>query len=160
MLAKPGQHYKVFSDNQAGLYRLRSPIRQPRTSTPDPHHQSSPAYNRKGSYNIPHWVPGHTEIPGNELADALAKEATMEIPNSHETSYALLGYKIKQIGFSKWGSLVRKPTPRPSSNPATHTKNYPWKPQPRTQLPRGINRTIANTFYQLKFGHGYPKSYL
>ena len=30
----------------------------------------------KGASVSIHWVPGHTDIPGNEAADRLAKEAT------------------------------------------------------------------------------------
>jgi ribonuclease HI len=124
-VAKPGHHFKVFSDNQAGLHRLRTPSDNPGQACQIRTIEAAFHIANKGATVSLHWVPGHTEIPGNELADALAKEATKETPNSYETSYALLGYKIKQIGRSEWEALLRKPSPSPSSNPATYAKNYP-----------------------------------
>ncbi len=43
------------------------------------------------------WVPGHTDIEGNEIADSLAKEATKLDPAEDETSFAILGLKIKAL---------------------------------------------------------------
>jgi hypothetical protein len=149
-VAKPGHHFKVFSDNQAGLHRLRTPSDNPGQACQFRTIEAAFHIANKGATVSLHWVPGHTEIPGNELADALAKEATKETPNSYETSYALLGYKIKQIGRSEWEALLRKPSPSPSSNPATYAKNYPWKLQPRIQLPQGTKRKLASALYQLK----------
>ena len=37
------------------------------------------------------------DIPGNEAANGLAKEAIILVPDSYETSFAYLGSKIKAI---------------------------------------------------------------
>ena len=46
------------------------------------------------------------DIPENEAADGLAKEAIMLIPNSYETSFAYLGSKIKAINTLEWQALL------------------------------------------------------
>ena len=44
------------------------------------------------------WVLGHKNILGNEVADRLAKEATLEPINiSETTSYAFLGIEINKL---------------------------------------------------------------
>ncbi|RAL64388.1 hypothetical protein DID88_001864 [Monilinia fructigena] len=45
----------------------------------------------KGAEISLNWVPGHTSVEGNELADKLAKEATTIRPILNETSFGLLG---------------------------------------------------------------------
>ncbi len=40
---------------------------------------------------------GHTDITGNEIADSLAKEATKLDPLEEETSFAVLGLRIKAL---------------------------------------------------------------
>ena len=50
--------------------------------------------------------------------------------------------------------------PHPSQNPSSYRKLFPWKIQSKIQLPTGTKRELASSFYQLKLGHGYIKSYL
>jgi len=42
-------------------------------------------------------VPGYTDITGNVIADSLAKEATKLDPLEEETSFVILGLKIKAV---------------------------------------------------------------
>ena len=49
----------------------------------------------KGAIVTLQWVPGYTDIVGNELADKLAKDATKHTPISEKDSFALLGLKFK-----------------------------------------------------------------
>ena len=43
------------------------------------------------------WVLGHKNILGNEVADRLAKEATLEPNISKTTSFAYLGIEINKL---------------------------------------------------------------
>jgi len=75
-IARPNQEIAIYADNQAALLRLKTPSDRPgqacqiRTST------AINAANEKGATVHLNWVLGHEDIPGNELADALAKSAT------------------------------------------------------------------------------------
>jgi hypothetical protein len=100
------------------------------------------------------------DIYGNELADSLAKEATQQSPDSDETSFAVLGSKIKQASTKEWLSLLHKDDQLPNQNPASYRRTFPWKLQPKIQLPPGTKREQASALFQLKLGHGYMKSYL
>lgn len=107
-----------------------------------------------------HWVPGHTNITGNELADSLVKGATNGDPESQETSLALLGLKIKHISSSEWQTTLRERNQDSRPKPSSYSKNYPWRLHSKIQLPRGTKRELVSAFFQLKIGHGYLKSYL
>ena len=87
------------------------------------------------------------DIPGNEAADGLAKEATMLVPDSYETSFVYLGSKIKAINTLEWQVLLDQYDLQPSQNPATYRKQFYWKLQSKIQLPLGTKRELASSFY-------------
>jgi ribonuclease HI len=86
--AKPGQSYHIYSDNQAGLYRLKAPSDNPGQSCQIRAIQAAELAKRKGASISINWVPGHTEVYGNELADSLVKQATTLAPSTDITSFA------------------------------------------------------------------------
>jgi hypothetical protein len=47
-----------------------------------------------------------------------------------------------------------------TANTTTYTSTYTWKMSRKLQLPLGVKRGLASSFYQLKIGHGYIKTYL
>ena len=46
-----------------------------------------------------HWVPGHQDIRGNELADKQAKEAAAEVSGKDDIQYTKRGFTIFHVGF-------------------------------------------------------------
>ena len=64
------------------------------------------------------------DIPGNEAANGLAKEATQLVPDSYETSFAYLGSQIKAINNLEWQAILNEYDLQPSQNPATYRKQF------------------------------------
>ena len=160
LVAQPGQHFHIFSDNQAGLYRLKTPSDHPGQSCQIRASTATELIRRKGAKVSLNWVPGHTDVVGNELADSLAKEATTLTPESDETSFAALGCKINELRTVEWNALLDQYDQIPNTNTTSYKKHFSWKLGSKLQLPTGTRRELASAFYQLKLGHGYLKSYL
>ena len=158
--AKPGQAYHIYSDNQAGLYRLKTPSDNPGQACQIRAIQAAELAKSKGASISINWVPGHTDVYGNELADSLAKQATTLAPSTDQTSFAVLGCKAKEVSTREWESALNEYDKRPNQNPSTYRSQFPWKLLSKIQLPPGTKREQASSFYQLKLGHGYIRSYL
>ena len=95
-IVKEGDIFTVFSDNQAALLRLKTPSDNPGQSQQIRVIEASKTINSLGANITLAWVPGHSDIIGNEKADELAKLATKSTIDSNNTSFACLGVKISQ----------------------------------------------------------------
>ena len=155
--AKKGDIFRIFSDNQAGLYRLKTP-----SDNPGQNHQidafilTKQLQAKRAKIDI-YWSPGHFDIPGNELADKLTKRATFINPIFEETSFVVIGLKIKELRRTKWSNYLK---PTKSTKPTNYSKRFYWNIKSKISVPPDTKRELASAFYQLKFGHGYIKSYL
>ncbi|PVH75553.1 hypothetical protein DL98DRAFT_551596 [Cadophora sp. DSE1049] len=89
-IAKPGQLYYIYSENQAGLYRLKALSDNPGQACQIRAIQAAEL----------------AKIYGNELADSLTKQATTLALNTNKTSFAVLGCKAKQVSTKKWESAL------------------------------------------------------
>ena len=88
--------------------------------------QAAELAKSRGALISINWVPGHTEVYGNELADSLAKQATTLAPNTNETSFAVLGCKAKQVSTREWESALDQYEKTPCQNTITYKKQFPW----------------------------------
>jgi len=150
--------YIVYSDNQAGLYRLMSPSDKPGQSQQIRAIVATKAILARGATVELVWVPGHKNILGNEVADRLAKEATLEPNISETTSFAYLGIEINKLKTLELYNYLQ--SQKPSYYPGSYFNTYQWKLSNKIAIPRGTKRETASSFFQLKLGHGYLKSYL
>lgn len=64
--------------------------------------------NEKGAKLTFHWVPGHTDLTGNEKADEMAKTGAYKMPITYQTSYAMLGLQVKQLAIDEWYRKLEK----------------------------------------------------
>ena len=155
--ASAGRHFTIYSDNQAGLYRLRTPSDNPGQSNQIRAITAARQIKAKGASITLEWVPGHTDIEGNERADRLAKRAsTFNHPpaNSRPISWAIFGTKIKRERQNHWENTIR------AADRKRGFRERQYKLRASLIVPQGTKRLAASTFYQLKLGHGYLKSYL
>ena len=87
----------VYADNQAAIYRLSSLSDKPGQQWVIRCQKAAKAIQNKKAKISLRWVPGYTDLEGNERADQLAKQATKQLPKTEETSLAFLGTKIRRL---------------------------------------------------------------
>jgi hypothetical protein len=99
------------------------------------------------------------DILGNELADLLAKESTLEPPESEEISLAYLSSKIRLLAIEAWEEKIREAIQKNRPSPSSYIRTYSLRPKTSISL-SGTKRELASSLYQLKIGHGYYRDYL
>ena len=160
-VASSYQEIRIFADNQAAIHRIKTPSDNPGQCWQLRCIEAANVVERAGASISLHWVPGHTDVPGNERADELAKEAAKMSPSSNTTSLALTGIRIKSLANKEWREHLNEYTPMAiQKNPRTYAAKFPWRIGKKLCIPQGTKRETASAFYQLKTGHGYNKSYL
>ena len=95
-------------------------------------------------------------IRGNELADKAAKKGT-ELQYVTPESYISLAFikrKIKEIGLTNWNEIWSD-----SKSKGKHYIQFECKSKWKQSI-RTVKKQIYSSYFQLKSGHGYFKSYL
>ena len=150
-VAKRGEYYNIFSDNQAILKRLNSLSDKAGQSHQIRANLASKSIIDKGAKITLKWVPGHEAIIGNEEADRLAKLATKADPPYLETlSFAYINLTISALKSEQWSNLLNDYSEKHLKNKGyidTYSRIYPWLTNKRIVLPRGTPRALASSYY-------------
>jgi ribonuclease HI len=92
------------------------------------------------------WIPGHTNLPGNETADSLAKEACSKNQPDLETSLHSAKTLIKEFGQKRWvDEWAQGKTGR-------FMQHFIKKPTKLGQQ-KFLNRKEESKIFQLRTGH-------
>lgn len=159
-IARQNLKASIYADNQAALFRLKTPSDRPGQSCQIRATRATLQAKEKGTQVEFNWVPGHQDISGNEVADKLAKAATQSDPISNDISLAVLGSRIKSLTTSSWLEQLNKYDSIPNDNTLAYKHRFTLKIKSKIALPSNTRREWASAFFQLKIGHGYLKSYL
>ena len=169
--ASPGAHYRIFTDSQAAMRRLLD-------DRPGPGQQEAVRgifgarrLCQGGADVSIHWVPGHTGITGNEIADQWAVDAatrelgrrsrtrpdtTRNPPVDPAVSRSFMRATLRHRAVRSWrDSIIRGGSGRrPYRIPREGTV-------PR--IPKALGRTrkdLAARFFQLASGHAMIAPFL
>lgn len=164
-IAEKDQEINIFADNQAAIYRLQSLSNKPGQYWLLRCLKAAKSIRTKKATVHLRWAPGHTNVKGNERADALAKEAAKDGQLiSETTSHAYLGTEIKRIQTTEQRKEYEMYKTRTESTTSTsrtsYAKTYPLTLTTTIKTPRELPREITSAFYSIKLGHGYFNSYL
>ena len=83
----------TFTDNQAAIMRVANLKPGPGQETAVAVAKASNALKALNSTITVQWVPGHTNVPGNEAADRLAKKATNNDLSCLPEAYGMREYE-------------------------------------------------------------------
>jgi ribonuclease HI len=145
----------IFTDNQAAVMRVA-------TLKPGPGQEIAIAVSNAShilkelnhSTITVQWVPGHTNIPGNEAADRLAKEATKQ--KSRTATKTSLAY-LKRMARLRMREEWRRWWDTTEQKGHEYFGQFRVKPDKIFEMD---NRSLISTVTQLRTGHGYFNSYL
>jgi hypothetical protein len=156
------RHIWIFTDSQAAVERLPDLGPKPGQALIHTIHKAVLKLEKKFGVTVNfHWVPGHSNIPGNDKAHrATQRGAKNEAnkPNHGYTSITHVKRVVRDSCLDHWQTEWDK-----RKNGHFYLQNFDNMAKPRWKPPKldvAIPKRVWSAFMQLKFGHGYFKSYL
>ena len=146
----------IFSDNQAAIKRLKNTSLKAGQYYIQIIRKWAKKFQNIAIQLQLEWVPDHMNIKGNELADKAAKKG-IELQYISPESYISLAFikrKIRETGLIDWNNIWLE-----SKSKGKHYKQFECKPNWKSSV-KIVKKQIFSSFFQLKIGHGYFKSYL
>ena len=157
----------IFVDSQAAIQRLES-CRN--TYTVWKARQAASQLNAKGTKVRIQWCPSHVNIPGNEIADRLAKQGLKASPDPESyTSVGHLRRKVEELTKESWKRTWRDEEVREDKGQKAKglgklyrgisqgSLTFSMKPKPVILT---MPRRALSAYIQLKTGKGYLRSHL
>jgi ribonuclease HI len=156
------RHVWIFTDSQAAIKRLPDLDPKPGQSLVHVVHQSVLKLEKKFGVAVNfHWIPAHSHIAGNDKADRNAKKGAQNEKNEPARGYTSITH-VKRV--AKESCLNHWQTEWDTKKKGrSYLQNFGDMAKPRWKLPKldvTAPKRIWSAFLQLKFGHGYFKSYL
>ena len=171
--ATPGTHVRVFTDSQAAMRRVLN-------DSPGPGQQDAVRcilgarrLCQRGAMVSIHWVPGHSGVIGNEIADQWAGDAAIREaghrdrtkaapgrvrgnPANPRISGAFLKAMLRRRAVSSWRDSIRQRSSRRGPFIVPGEGTVPRIPSALG----GAERSIATRFFQLASGHALIAPFL
>jgi ribonuclease HI len=144
----------VFSDNQAAVMRMATFKASTGQTASLEVQQACKTISEYDCRISLQWVPGHTEVEGNEEADRLAKAATeIPQPSLYMTTVTYLRRIARACSQIEWAKEWRNLSNTGRSYAQT------WKRKPDAIFESNNRKTIS-LITQLRTAHGYFRAYL
>ncbi|KAL5594222.1 uncharacterized protein BROUX77_007569 [Berkeleyomyces rouxiae] len=154
-ITKQARPCYVFVDSQAAIARLRKHG-----------HFAWQARRVLGTFTSPvtvMWCPGHMGIAGNEIADAVARQA---LESDDERKFSSLGSvfaRVRRFTMDKWETLwaFERDTAAGPSHGSHYLRTIGGDPVLRAKAPKVSGpRWLTSAYFQMKVGKGNLLPYL
>lgn len=151
----------VFTDSHAAISKIVDPrVRPGGGAVRDLIYQKALNIRENGHLLVIQWVPSHSKVPGNEKADAVAKEVARKGGRKSDHWSSLTHIKI-EIQKTKVAELVQWDQSKTQEKEATLRGFY--IPKVKSGIIPGVSNTsrkYAMRYFQLKVGHGAIGTFL
>jgi ribonuclease HI len=146
---------QIYTDSSAALRRMQDANPGPRQGITKTIVERERILRHAGWKIEYHWVPGHSKVEGNEVADKAAKDAAQNLRTQGTTHltrkerYTSLPHLHRTTKEKKW-SDTKSWLKESINNRPNYIPPRQQKPDPTTMA---TPKRLASRYYQLKMGH-------